>query len=108
MQLTDTISPRTSAPRVNRLYQAYVALMLAPANPDGRRTVSLARYGAFEVRLSEFSNGRGLDAPGFWIDLYRHDIRSSLDGCYFGDLLDAETLVEHFMSRARELHESHS
>jgi hypothetical protein len=58
------------------------------------------------VRLTEFPTGRTVEASAFWIELYRHDTRSSLDGCHFEDLLDAEAVVEQFMSRARDLHES--
>jgi hypothetical protein len=107
MQLMGTALRKKNALLVGRLYQAYVALMLAPEGKDGSRTVSLVRYGSFEVRLTEFSNRRTVDASAFWIELYRHDTRSSLDGCHFEDLLDAETVVEQFMSRARSLHDSH-
>jgi hypothetical protein len=108
MQMTGTTLRNKNTVLVGRLYQAYVAIMLAPEGKNGARTVSLARYGAFEVRLTEFRTGRAADASSFWLELYRHDARASLDGCYFGDLLDAETVVEHFMLRAGELHEAHA
>ena len=106
MQSMGTTLRKQNTPLVGRLYQAYVALMLAPEGKGGARTVSLARCGAFEVRLTEFPSCRAVDASSFWIELYRHDTRASLDGCHFDDLLDAETVVEHFMSRAKTLSDS--
>jgi len=108
MQMMGTILRKTNPFPESRLYQAYVALMLVPAGKDGSRTVSLARYGAYEVRLTEFATRRTGDSSAFWLEIYRHDIRAPLDGCRIEDLLDAETIVEQFVLRAIALHESHA
>jgi hypothetical protein len=87
---------------MSRLRQAYVGLMLAPESEDGSRTVPLARYGAFEVRLIEF-NQRTSEARPFWIELYRRDTQTSLDSCLSDDLESAEIATEQFVSHARDL-----
>jgi hypothetical protein len=92
---------------MGRLNRAYVSLLLAPESTDGSRTVPLARYGAYEVRLVEFPHGPGAESSSLWLRLYDRDVRSSLDSRRCDDLDDAETLVEHLLSRARQLHTAH-
>ena len=89
-----------------RLCQAYVGLVLAPTAEDGSRTTSVARFGAFEVRMIERADQRVRDAADFWIELYRHDTRSSLDSFLCQDLDDGESIVEQLIWCARQLNES--
>jgi hypothetical protein len=96
---------KKSRPLLCRLHQAYVGLMLATESKDGSRAISVVRYGAFEVRLVEFRHCGAFDASSFWIELYRHDTKSSLDRNRCNDLDDVETTAENLISRARQLHE---
>ncbi len=91
---------------VNRISQTYVALMLAPRADDGSRALPLARFGAFEVRVIELGDRRDSDASDLWLELYRHDTRTSLDSCRCSDLDEAESAADEFISRARALLES--
>jgi hypothetical protein len=95
---------KKNRPLLSRLGQAYVRLLLIPESNDGSRTVSLARYGAYEVRLVEFSHHPASDDSSFWVSLHRRGLQSSLDSCWCDDLDDAETVAEHFVSRAKQLH----
>jgi hypothetical protein len=95
---------KKNKPLLGRLGQAYVRLLLIPESTDGSRTVSLARYGAYEVRLVEFSHCPASDDSCFWVRLHRRGLQSSLDSCWCDDLDDAETAAEHFVSRAKQLH----
>lgn len=88
---------------MNRLYSAYLGLLLAPPSGDGSRTVSLARFGTFEVRLIELAD-RGM--ADFWIELYCHYTRSSLDSCKCRELDDAEPIADHLIFCARQLNHS--
>jgi hypothetical protein len=99
---------KKSRPLLCRLHQAYVGLMLAPESKDGTRAVSVARYGAFEVRLVEFRHCGAFDASSFWIELYRRDTKSLLDRNRCNDLDDVDITAEHLISRARHLHEMHA
>lgn len=92
--------------RTSRLHRAYVSLVAGAEGGDGSRVVSLARCGTFELRLVEFSDRRTVDAPLFWIELFRHDTRTLLDRCPCDDLEHAETIAEHLMSRARKMNRS--
>jgi hypothetical protein len=103
-----SILRKKNRPRVSGLQQAYVGLMLAPESKDGSRTISLARYGAFEVRLVEFRHCGTVEPLPFWLELYRHDARLSLDSCRCDDLDDAESAAEHLTSHARESYELHA
>jgi hypothetical protein len=105
--LPDTIL-RKKRPLLSRLNQAYISLAFIPEDTDGSRTVSLARYGAYEVRLVEFPPSRASDAFPFWLKLYRRDVRTLLDSRCCQDLDDAETIAEHLVSRAKQLHRAHA
>jgi hypothetical protein len=107
-QWSGAILRKKNRPLLNRLSQAYVRLLLMPEGTDGSRTVSLARYGAYEVRLVEFSHGPASDDSSFWVRLHRRGIHTSLDSCWCDDLDDAETAAEHFVSRAMQLHNHRS
>jgi hypothetical protein len=95
---------RKKRPLLSRLNQAYISLALIPEDTDGSRTVSLARYGAYEVRLVEFPPSLASDAFPFWLKLYRRDLRTSLDSRCCQDLDHAEAVAEHLVSRAKQLH----
>jgi hypothetical protein len=110
-QLPSTQPPdkilRKKRPLLSRLNQAYISLALVPEDTDGSRTVSLARYGAYEVRLVEFPPSHASDAFPFWLKLYRRDLQSSLDSRCCLDLDHAEAVAEQLVSRARKLHRAH-
>ena len=83
--------------------QAYVRLFSVPASENGVRSVPLARVGNYEVRLAELpSMALAADLP-LWMELYDHQIRSSIDGCGCSDLEDAIPAAEDLLSQARRL-----
>jgi len=86
---------------MDRLYKSYVSLGLTPQNESGLRTIPVAHFGPFEVRLIEFADGNQQDSLDLWIELYRHDTQSSIDSCLCRDLDEAKNLGEHFLSQAR-------
>jgi hypothetical protein len=83
---------------------AYVGLVLMPKRNDGSKAARLKRYGAYEVRLVEFSQG---DPPAdcLWLELYCHITQSSLDSCRCDNLDDAETVADDLVSRAKQLYD---
>jgi hypothetical protein len=97
---------KKNRPRLGRVNQAYISLMLTPESDDGSRTVSLARYGVYEVQLVEVPHVGTRDASPLWINLYRRDTRCSLDSCRCDDLDDAEMTVQDLLSQAKRLHEA--
>lgn len=92
---------------MGRLKQAYVSLLLAPEDTDGSRTVSLARYGPYEVRLTESPQHPPADTSALSLRLYRRDIRSTLDDLRCDDLDHAELVAEQLLRQARRMHQTH-
>jgi hypothetical protein len=91
---------------LDRLCKSYVGLGLIPRNESGSRTISVAHFGTFEVRLIEFVDCNRQGSSDLWIELYCHDTQSSLDSCLCRDLDEAENLGEYLISQARQLYET--
>ena len=88
-----------------RLTRGYVELGVVPADHDGAKTVSLARFGEYEVRLVEVMPVNHADATPMWLELYSHETRSGIDSCRCYDLEAAVQATEKLISRARTLDE---
>ena len=88
-----------------RLTRGYVYLCHARADGNGAKTVSLARFGDYEVRLVEFVRARPTDPTPMWLELYNHQTQSGIDSCCCYDLEEAVHATEDLISRARELDE---
>jgi hypothetical protein len=104
MQLSGTTLTKRNG-SLGQLSNAYVGLALVPESGDGSKTVTLKRYGDYEVRLIDFSQGRSSADCLFWLELYCHTTRSSLDSCRCDDLDDAEAAADDLVSRAKQLHD---
>jgi hypothetical protein len=103
-QLGTTLT-KTNGPTLGRLNKAYVSLSLMPERSDRTKTTTLDRYGSYEVRLIEFSQGGPMNDSLFWLELYCHVTQSSLDSCLCDSLDDAETVADHLISCAKQLHD---
>jgi hypothetical protein len=108
MQRSSTNSRWRRRPLLGRLSQAYFSLLLAPENIDGLRAVSVARHGAYEVRLVERFDRARADFSSLWVKLYRRDIASLLDSRRCEDLDHAEMLAKHLLLRAKQLGSAHA
>ncbi len=104
IQLSGTTLTKRNGP-LGHVNNAYVGLALMPESSDGSKTVTLKRYGDYEVRLVDFSQGRPTADCLFWLELYCHMSRSSLDSCRCDDLDDAQAAADDLVSRAKQLHE---
>src|SRR5262245_58127324 len=89
-----------------RLIRAYLALFLVPWE-DGARSVRLARFGAYEVRLVEFAHDY-LSGDGFplWLELFAHDIQLSIDSRGCDEFEEAVSAADDLMAKASESHRS--
>jgi hypothetical protein len=89
-----------------RLARAYVLLLLVPENDDCSRSVSLGRYGHYDVRLVEFAHGNPVGAAkSLWMELYAHDRQAVLDSCSCDGIEDAAIAADELISQARQLGE---
>ena len=88
-----------------RITRGYVHLCHAPADHNGAKTVSLARFGNYEVRLVEFVRTHPTDATPMWLELYSHETKLGIDSCCRYDLDEVAHAAEDFISSPRELDE---
>jgi hypothetical protein len=95
--------PRTKALEW-RIIQSYVWVLCAPQDSDGQKTCSLARHGAYDVRLIEPSQMPQGDTIAFWIELYDNQQRSTLDSFGNDDLEEAATAADALITEAKMLH----
>jgi hypothetical protein len=80
-------------------------LAFASQRVDGTKTVSLARFGNYEVLLVELAQGSITDDPELWIELYDHKVQHGLDSCGCTDIEEATIAARELISRARQLNE---
>ena len=85
-----------------QLIQAHVKLQLVTRGEDDSRTATLLRLGAFEVRLVEPSRSAPSSGFLFWIELFDHHRRLSIDSVGSYVLEDAVTAAEHLIALAKE------
>ena len=93
----------TEGPIWGRLNKAYASLTFIPERSDRSRAKTLDRYGPYEVRLVELLRDVPTEDQLFWLELYCHVTKSSLDSYRCDNLDDAETAAEYLVSRAKQL-----
>jgi hypothetical protein len=98
--LSDAINRRSIEALVT---QAYIQLVLVSWDENGSRSVSLAKYGNYDVRLHEVKSADTAEMPHLWVELYANDIRASIDACGCDDIEAAAMAAEHIMSEAQKL-----
>ena len=86
------------------LLHLYTGLPLLPAAEDGGRSAVLARFGPYEVRLTEFPPDRMPFLP-LWVELIRDSGRELVDSCGFSEIEDAVDAVRELVEKARRLHD---
>jgi len=86
-----------------RILQLYVWELMAKRFVDGCRTASLARYGAYEVRLVELLQDLQGDSVPFWIELFDHTSDATIDSCG-GGLDEVAVVAELLISQAKLSH----
>jgi hypothetical protein len=94
--------------RESQIVKSYVWVLRAPKDADGRRTVSLARHGVYEVRLIEPSDVSIIDLKPFWIELYDHDNKVSVDSFGGDDIEETAVAAETLIARAIMLNAPHA
>ena len=85
-----------------QLIQARVKLQRAIHDENGLRTAMLVCHGAYEVRLIESLYASPANAFLFWIELFDHNRRLSIDSAGSDALEDAVLAAEHLIARAKE------
>ena len=86
------------------LLHRYTGLPLLPAGEDGGRCAVLARFGCYEVRLTEFPPESMPFLP-LWVELYSESGRVLVDARGFSELEDAVEAVQELVEKAKRLHD---
>jgi hypothetical protein len=82
------------------LLHLHTGLPLLPAADDGSRSAVLARFGAYEVGLTEFPPDHMPILP-LWVELFGcHSGRKLLDGRGFSEIADAVDAVRELIGEA--------
>ena len=87
-----------------RIIRAYVQLLFAHDNLDGSRIVTVAQFGALEVRLSELPRvQKHPDVPQFWLEMYSHASLSTVESyrCFDFDEDELAAAVEFVFEAER-------
>jgi hypothetical protein len=85
-----------------RISQTYIRLLGIAQNAQGARMVSLERIGDYEVLMFDVAPDSAADAPLFWLELFDHGRKSSVDSCSCSDIAQAATVLDDFISLAKK------
>src|SRR5262245_33677578 len=89
----------------HRILEAYYSPEFDEERSD-HRAVSLARHGAYEVRLVELSRKMQTGAEQLWLELFDHDHQHTIDSYGGRTLMDIATAAELLCSSAQDLNET--
>jgi hypothetical protein len=85
-----------------RISQAYIKLLGLAQNAQGARTISLERIGNYEILMFDVSPDSATDAPLFWLELFDHETKSSVDSCSCTEIARAMAAFDDFVSLAKK------
>jgi hypothetical protein len=83
--------------------QAYFQLIRVTWSANGSRSVSLGKYGSYEVHLVERRPADGSDAPHLWVELYAKGAEKPVEARGCDDLEAAAIAAEQIMLKAERL-----
>jgi hypothetical protein len=87
-----------------RILQLYIWALHAKRFIDGCRTATVARYGAYEVRLVEPLLDPQHDIIPFWVELFDHESAVMIDSCGGYDFEETAAGAAALISQATLLH----
>jgi hypothetical protein len=98
--------PKTSRAELEaQLIVAHAQLQLIPRGTVAR-VATLMRHGSFEVRVLQPSHSLPESAVRYWIELFDHDRKLSIDSIGNCGLDKAVIATEDFIARAKRLSEN--
>ena len=88
-----------------RIARAYIQLLCIPEG-SSETSVSLACIGNCEIRIFEGSQVTWDGMPLFWLELFDHGARMSVDSFSCREIDDAVVVFEEFIAQAGHLKEA--
>ncbi len=88
------------------IVQAYAKLAFTARQDDGSRYTTLARFGAYEVRLFEIwpEFSARPEFPYLWLELYSHETKDVIDSSGHSHFLPAGIAAQQLMGEAWQRH----
>jgi hypothetical protein len=87
-----------------RILQLYIWALSRNKGVDGVRTATVARYGAYEVRLVEPMLDPQVDTIPFWVELFDHKSAVTIDSCGGRDFEETAAGTAGLISQASRLY----
>jgi hypothetical protein len=87
-----------------RILQLYIWALSRSKGVDGFRTATVARYGAYEVRLVESMLDPQVDTIPFWVELFDHRSADTIDSCGGHDFEETAAGTAALISQANRLY----
>lgn len=87
-----------------RILQLYIWALSRNRCVDGYRTATVARYGAYEVRLVESLLDPQVDTIPFWVELFDHRNAATIDSCGGHDFEETAAGTAALISQASRLY----
>ena len=87
-----------------RIAQAYLNLLCIPEG-SSEASVSLAWIGSCEIRIFEGPQANTDGMPLFWLELFDHRAKTSVDTFSCNEIEDAAVVFEDFIAQANHLNE---
>ena len=88
-----------------RIAQAYLNLLCIPEG-SSNASVSLAWIGSCEIRIFEGPQANTNGMPLFWLELFDHRAKTSVDTFSCNEIEDAAVVFEDFIAQANDLNET--
>jgi hypothetical protein len=88
------------------LKDAHAKLQLVPPGACSLRAVTLLRFGPFEIRVVQPLSATSTNAVIFWVEMFDHDRKLSIDSIGDCTVDDAVIAAEDFIARATALNEN--
>ena len=88
-----------------RIAQAYLNLLCIPEG-SSNASVSLAWIGSCEIRIFEGPQANTDGMPLFWMELFDHWAKTSVDTFSCNEIEDAAVVFEDFIAQANDLNET--
>jgi len=89
-----------------RLVWAHIELQIRPTDLCDVKFMPVARYGLYEVRLVEPPHDAAANTFDFWLELFDHGQKISVDSGGADDLETAVTIAEAFVADAKKLNKT--
>jgi len=88
---------------IHELIRAHIELQITPTESPDVKFVPVVRHGAYEIRLFDSTHGPAANAFDFWLELFDHGQKISVDSGGTDDLETAVTIAEALVADAKEL-----